>query len=306
MLRRYRNEIRVGAAVVLSALALYAGVLFLQDIPLFGGAYTVTVLYEKVDGLLVGSPVQIAGVKVGSVARMELGPEGVRVHLRIDGGVRIPRDSRALIISTDLIGTKAVSILLGDDPQPLADGGQLAGEYDEGLAGQLQREAQPIVERTTRTLDHLSNTLRELELLLRQGGRENLGGTLEHLQLATATLSAVLQRRAGDLEQTIEALRRTAEHSAVVTDPDRIDSLEAALRANLDALQRLTRELQQGGEHLNAILRKINEGQGTLGLLVNDERLYRNLDSTLLALRRLSEDVRQNPRRYLRGIVRLF
>ncbi|MCS7082951.1 MAG: MlaD family protein [Bacteroidetes bacterium] len=305
-MKRYQNEIKVGLAILLTIVTLYAGVLFLRDIPLLGGSYMVTAIYEKVDGLLVGNPVQIAGVKVGSVARMELVPEGVRVHLRIDRGIRIPRDSRALIVSTDLIGTKAVSLILGDDPEPVSHNGVLLGQYDEGFAGQLQQEARPIVDKTTRTLDRLSGTLQEVELLLRQGGREELQGTLTNLRSLTQSLAQILERRAQDLERAIEALRITAEQGAELTDPARLDSLERALQANLRDLRRALAGLEEGQRELNEILRKINQGQGTLGLLLNDERLYWSLDSTLVALRRLAEDVRQHPSRYTRGIVRIF
>ena len=92
-----------------------------------GGAYEVTAVFRKADGLTVGGDVRISGVKVGSVRDVSLDPQSyaAKVSLAISQGVQLPDDSSASVASDGLLGGAHVAIQPGGSEFMLEPGGEI-------------------------------------------------------------------------------------------------------------------------------------------------------------------------------------
>lgn len=92
-----------------------------------GPGLTLTAKFDRIDGLAPGADVRIAGVKVGSVTDQRIDPQTFLAVLtfRVDGSLRIPRDSSAEIASEGLLGGRFVSIVPGGDERVIADRGEI-------------------------------------------------------------------------------------------------------------------------------------------------------------------------------------
>jgi phospholipid/cholesterol/gamma-HCH transport system substrate-binding protein len=133
------RQIAVGAGAVLIFAAFlvvtYAGAVSGGDTS-FG--YNVYAMFNRVDGLAVGDDVQLAGVPVGEVDSMILGPNyRARVGFRIAGNVRIPTDTSVSIQTDGLFGRKFVVMEPGGDDTMLADGGVITFTQDSLIVSEL-------------------------------------------------------------------------------------------------------------------------------------------------------------------------
>ena len=113
------KELKVGIVVVVAMALFIFGFQFLKGHNLFNKQTTIYAVYDKIDGLIEANPLQVNGFKVGQVSKIELVPSGkdnykVKVSFILTEDVKIPINSKARIISADLLGTKAVQIVFND------------------------------------------------------------------------------------------------------------------------------------------------------------------------------------------------
>ena len=109
-----------------------------------GGGYNISVQFERIDGLTVGSDVRVAGIKVGSVASQTLDPENfaATVVMAIDDSVELPEDTFAKVSLDGLLGGSYIALVPGGSPIMLMDGDELADPGQSavdlmGLIGQV-------------------------------------------------------------------------------------------------------------------------------------------------------------------------
>lgn len=306
------NELKIGLTVVVAVLIGFIGFRIMKDVPLFRQGNIVYTTYERVDGLSVGTPVTLRGIKIGSVQSLTLLPtDSVQVALNInfaDGA--IPEGSIAYIRSVDLLGTKGIEIVRGTGTALIGHLDSIEGVYDQGLMGELAAQGTKISQNVNSSTESLSVVLDEVKMLMQQGGRENVGQTLSNLNSTSAQVDELIRETNEDLKQSIESLKNTLQNVENLTsdEQENIKNMLANLEASSNELESISVNLNSITGDLAQIMRKINEGEGTLGLMVNDPNLYNNLDSLTANMNVLIEQLNENPRHYLRHLklVRIF
>ncbi len=132
------TEVLTGAGVlaVAVAFAAYAGLGAGVTGP--KGAYDLTASFRSVDGVSVGTDVRLAGVKVGTVTRLDLNPKTyfADATFTVRDGIAVPDDSTILISSEGLLGGNFVEIQPGGSPEMLAAGGEIIDT--QGAVGLIQ------------------------------------------------------------------------------------------------------------------------------------------------------------------------
>lgn len=306
------NELKIGLTVVVAVLIGFIGFRIMKDVPLFRQGNIIYTTYERVDGLSVGTPVTLRGIKIGSVQSLTLLPtDSVLVALNInfaDGG--IPEGSVAYVRSVDLLGTKGIEIERGSGTGLIGHLESMQGVYDKGLMGELAAQGTRISQNVNTSTENLSVVLEEVKMLMQQGGRENVSQTLSNLNSTSAEVDALIRETNEDLKQSIESLKNTLQNVETLTsdEQENIKNMLANLEASSNELESISTNLNSITGDLAQIMRKINEGEGTLGLMVNDPNLYNNLDSLTANMNVLIEQLNENPRHYLRHLklVRIF
>lgn len=284
----------------------------MKDVPLFRQGNIIYTTYERVDGLSVGTPVTLRGIKIGSVQSLTLLPtDSVEVALNInfaDGG--IPRGSIAYVRSVDLLGTKGIEIERSGQADLIGHLDNIRGVYDEGLIGELAAQGTKISQNVNSSTENLSVVLEEVKMMLQQGGSVDISGTLSNLNSTSAEVDALIKETNDDLKKSIESLRNTLQNVETLTsdEQENIKNMLVNLEASSSELESISVNLNSITGDLAQIMRKINEGEGTLGLMVNDPNLYNNLDSLTANMNVLIEQLNENPRHYLRHLklVRIF
>ncbi len=299
----YSNELKVGAAIVLAAVAFFFGIRFFQDLPLLGGTYQLTAQFDEAGGLVAGNPVRMKGVNIGSVESVRLDQEtqSVRVRMQIDKDVRIPQGSHARVSGFSGLGGVRISIQPGpSDNPPLSPNSTISGPPEGSVlerltdqAPEIATEADSLLRNTNATMTQLNQQLRNPESDLRQ--------TLASLRGLTNNLEDVTEAEKANIQALLQNLQVISGDLREFMGENR-DSLDVAvsrLNRSLDRLNRGLASFEQTSARLDTLTKKINTGEGTVGRLINDPALYTKLDSAATQTNRLLRDIQENPSRYL-------
>lgn len=286
--RQPRREVSVGLFVVVGILAVLVALFALTDPGTFRGRYHVTTFVQDAGGIRKGDPVQLKGVNIGRIRDFTITRQGVRVSMELESEYPVPADSRVSIVSGGLLQSMVAEIVPGDSPQRVADGAVL-----------------PFVEAPT-----LTQTAEELganadTVLLRAQAllsRDNIGAvsaSTAQMQELLVALTGLAQEQRRELNLLTTSLRRSAQGlEGATTQPELARALSRtdSMSLRLDAA---TASLQEASGSLATLVNRIESGQGTLGKLTQDDQLYQNLNAAVNSLNQLTNDIRQNPRRYI-------
>lgn len=309
---QYSNELKVGAALILTAVLAFAGIRFFQDLPLFGNSYYLYAEFEDASGLKSGNPVKMKGVNVGSVDGVELDSETqtVRARLQMKEGVRVPEGSKAQISGVSALG----GVHIGIDPGPsenarLASGATLLPPDEESTLKKLTNQAPGLANKADSVLTGVNTTLGGLNQQL-QNPNSDLRQTLTSLRTMSGNLEQLTETEQENIRDLLDNLESVSSDLKAFT-ADNGDSLDVAVHRLNQSLNRLNSSLaslESTSAQLDAITTKLNNGTGTAGRLVNDSSLYIQMDTAATRTNRILLDFQENPSRYLDDLtlVKMF
>lgn len=302
------NEVKVGFIVTAAIAGLVWGINFLKGVDIFSRTTKVYAIYDDVGGLVKSNVVILKGFRIGQVQDLHFLPDKTGrmiATLLISRKVFVSKNSTAQIISNDFFGGKAVNIDLGKDPEPVSDGDTLKSEIISGLSEQIG----PIKNKAESLIQSLDSVANSLHLLLDEKTRANVSKSFESLAkiLATFETSAThldhtlssdqskLNMMIANAESITDNLKKNNEKiSNILNNFSQIsDSLAKANLAN--TLMNANKVMSEAA----TIMQKINKGEGTMGMLINNDSLYKNLSTTASDLDKLMIDLKANPKRYV-------
>jgi len=330
------NDLLVGVVVIGAIVSTTLSVAWVKQSDIGRRQRDVTAHFRDVGNARVGNAVVVRGVVGGRIQAIELAPDGwVNVRMKLDPSVRLPSDPVVLLNESSLFGDWQATVVertaLPADAKVRAEvseasteNGVLPGTSLPGIgeltavAGQIAGDVATVATRFGTAFDdaaarELHESIRNVSVLSATL-RNVVGGHASDLD----TLSRQLQRAIVTLDRAATRVEMTATRidSATTSDNTRraIDNFIVAsaelrhtatqirgLSARLEVTEAKVDDFLSTGE---SVLKKVDRGQGTLGLLVNDPSLYRRTDSVLTELRALVTDLRANPKKYIS--VRLF
>jgi ABC-type transporter Mla subunit MlaD len=302
---------KIGMAIVFAILIGFVGFRIMRDVPIFRLGTVLYATYPKVDGLTAGSPINISGIKIGSVRAMQILPnDSVLVTLNINMIDGLPVGSIAYIRATDLLGSKAVEIERSLSTNLIPPNSKIEGRYDEGAFAGMAEMGKNLGDKVTEGTESITSVLAQVDSVLLDGGREDMSLILENLNKVTTDMRSVMEDRQKDINSTIQNVESLTSRLDKLTEEESAKVSEAltSLKEASAEIETLVTGLNETNQELSEILAKINSGQGSLGLLVNDPSLYNNLDSLSANLNIMIKTLNENPKHYLRHLrlIRLF
>lgn len=322
----------VGAVVFGTMMVLIAGTMYLQQADLGARRRSISARFRDVGNMQVGNGVVIRGVNAGRVESLSLADGGwVTVEMKLNQGIDLPADPVVLIQAATLFGEWQAVItprsaapairevrlqladtiaappatlpgaVLPDIAQLTSVAGGIAGNvasvaervrvaFDDSAAREMRstiRNFSTMSTQLTQTVRVQSRNLDSVATDVRIGARELSDGMLAFKRsvsrLDSATSRGEVERIVGEAQQAAINLRAISERLSTMTMS--LERSEASLRGALGKA--------------DTLLGRIERGEGTLGLLVNNPSLYRNSDSLVVDLRSLINDFRRNPKRYV-------
>jgi phospholipid/cholesterol/gamma-HCH transport system substrate-binding protein len=302
------KEVKTGLLVTGAIAALLWGMNYLKGYDLLSDDSKFFAVYSNVDGLVPSSDVVLNGVKVGMVQNIQFTPDNsgrIVVDLVIKSDVFISKTSVARIISTDLLGSRGVSIVLDPNGARAEDGDTLASEVQTNLADQLS----PVKDKAESLIQTLDSLAYSINLIVSPANRKsldasfvNLDKTLANLESVTGSLDKMVSSDQGKLKKMIDNLESITSNiknnnEALASALQNIEKITDSLAAS-----NLTSTVNNANSTLSqtaSIMEKINKGEGTIGMLINNDSLYRALEQSAVDLDKLLIDLRENPKRYV-------
>lgn len=285
------KEIKIALVAIVGILILYFGINFLKGMNLFSTNNTYFITFDDIQGLGASTPIYADGYKVGTVDGLEYdykenGPIKVKVDIVKD--LRIPQGSKAEIVK-DLMGNLQVNLLLANNPRERVEpGGIIPGAVNGGMMDKAASLV-PVVEKMLPKLDSI---LTSVNALLADPA---LAASLHNVETITSNLTVSTR----ELNTLMAGLNKQV--PGMIGKANGVLDNTNRLTANLASLdvQGTLNKVNQTLESAHQFTEKLNSNQGSLGLLMNDTKLYDNLTSTMGHADSLVIDLKAHPKRYV-------
>ncbi len=308
------KEVKVGLVTVIAIGCFLYGFNFLKGKNLFSTQRKFYAVYHDIDGLVEANPLMINGFRVGMVGKIELANDTsglVIVTLLMNDDAQIPKKSIAKVISSDILGSKAVQMILVNDKSGLyaKSGDTLASAQEDNLKTSVNKTIAPLQKKVEGLLSSIDSVMIVVQQVFNENARKNLSQSFEKIKGAISSLETTSFR----LDTLV--VNERVKISSILT---KINVLATTLANNSDKLSNVINNFSNISDSLaksnltsainnadlalsqaSTILNKINTGQGTMGMLINNDSLYRKLDQSSADLDRLLKDLRINPERYV-------
>ncbi|MCF8379169.1 MAG: MlaD family protein [Bacteroidales bacterium] len=310
------KEFKIGLIITAALALLYWGINFLKGEDIFSNEKVYLAIYKDVAGLEKANPVTINGLNVGQVRDMYFSSGGnanVTIEIVIRNEIGIPSNSVAEIISSDLLGSKALMIKLGNSPELAKSGDTLISEVEISIKEEIDKQLKPLKNKAEALMFSIDSVLTMLQSLFSVANTNNIAKSVEHiansfenLEGATSTLDTLLgsqKNRLGNIVSNIESVTNNLKQNE-----DQFNHLMNNLSSFSDTLAAVKfaqtmNNVNETMKQMADITSKINQGEGTIGLLINNDSLYINLENTTRELDMLIRDLRTNPKKYVRFSV---
>jgi phospholipid/cholesterol/gamma-HCH transport system substrate-binding protein len=321
------NEALVGVVIVIGVVVIALGTMWLQGVRPGAADVEMQAVFESVGQINPGNPVKIRGVRVGRVRRIEVDPGGevVRVHFRIQEDVPLPPEPVVILSPESMFGDWQAEIVSRDR---FPEYRYARPRAEDDMAGY----AIPDISQLTATADRISA---DIEILTERIGiafseetAQNIASLIENVEAVTERLSELVSQQAESFTDITDDLR-AATHQIEAAAAGARETFERAsetlAREDLDAtfrdlavvaanfrevsgeLGETNQEVREMAVRIDTTFERIAElvgrveaGEGTVGRLMQDPAVADHLEGALAELQLLLEDIRENPRRYLR------
>jgi phospholipid/cholesterol/gamma-HCH transport system substrate-binding protein len=300
------NETKIGALTAVSITILILGYSFLKGNDVFSGSNKFYAVYRSVEGLTVSKPVLVNGFQIGRVSKMELHPDGrTTVEFKIDPKYEIPANTLAKLESTDLLGGKAIVFQLGNSRELAQDKDTLRADIQGSLAESLQpiqRKAEVLMSKIDSALGAINNIMNPTLQKNIDRSFASIANSLQTLEGTTKKVDALVGAQSSHIDaimnnaETVSGnLKTSTSHfNGIATNFEKFsaDLSNSNIKQTLDNTNKAVDNLQQ-------TLSKVNSTDGSLGLLINDKKMYNNLNDASNNLNNLFIDIKAHPSRYV-------
>lgn len=328
-----KKEVRIAILVIVAVVVSIWGYNFVKGKNLLSKSYTFYIKMDNTHGIEASTPVMINGLALGNVStvRLDTDMHSIIAVLDVSKKYNFPKGTVAEIVSTGLMGGKAINLafntlctddcikdgdtlnyrvkgiianMFGDEDMSDYIGsiknsiGGVLDSIDSGLRRNADQEGfSKLVIDLQKTISNLKTTTESLNsLLLSSSG--SFSKMMNDLQSITGNIKSS-NKEISELISNANGIVRQVSDANVGTTIEGLNKTLTETQSTMISLQNTLTKANGVMVNLGDVTDKINSGQGTLGRLINDEQLYKNLDTGTKNLELLLQDLRLNPRRYI-------
>jgi phospholipid/cholesterol/gamma-HCH transport system substrate-binding protein len=310
---KFSKEFKIGFLFILATAILVWGFSFLKNKNILYKERILIAVYKNVNGLTPSNPVFINGVKVGQVGKVYFNPSlngDIIVQLVFTDKFPVPKNSTAKIFSVDLMGSKGIEILLGPGPPFVVSGDTLQTDIETSLKDAVNQQILPLKLKAEDLLSSIDTMVAAVQGIFNKEALEDLNASLKSIRHTFTNLESTSQNldtlvilqssRLSNIMYNIDMITRNLNNNS--SEINRVFGNLASIsdtlaRANISGV---IQKINKTFTDLSSIMARVDKGEGTLGLLLNDDKLYNDLQKSATELNKLLEDIRVNPKRYVR------
>jgi phospholipid/cholesterol/gamma-HCH transport system substrate-binding protein len=314
------NEVKTAILGIIALVLTIFGFNYLKGSSVFSSNKTIYAKFADTDGLTPSSYVRYMGVNVGSVKTINIkSASEVEVEFSLDNNIKLPKDTRVQIESDGLLGGKLLRIVPGVSTELLKDKDILQSEIKVGIMDNLSGKAGPVVDKLDTVMGKLGPTVDQAK-----GALATIDKTVNNFNsVVDATTKAKLQNSIAGLDKSVRdfnllSAELAAQRQNIQATMGSLQAFAANLNKNnavinktLSNVETTTQNLSKAEiaetvaglkstlAGLDKTISKLNSSDGSLGLLMNDKKLYNNLQSSMHSVDALLADLKAHPSRYI-------
>lgn len=303
---KINKETQVGLLAAVAVTLLILGYNFLKGNKIFQKNFELISYYENVDQLNIGNPVIFNGLKVGTVLGLEYQNDDgqIKVTYSATRELNIPVDSKAIIFSSDLLGSKAIKIEKGKAKSYCQTGQILTGEVAKTLGERVEEEILPLKDKVSDLILELERFVGWLNLTMNETNGNKVDNIIQNLNMTSQNLASTsykVDTILGSFQQTVWKTNQILENFRAQNDNitrivNNVGTFSDSLVASSDDVRRALNQASSTIADIEVLVEGIENGQGTLGKLVTDTTLYSNLNTTMGSLDSLVNEFKKDPR----------
>jgi phospholipid/cholesterol/gamma-HCH transport system substrate-binding protein len=332
-MKKRSNDFLLGGVILVAIALVIAVSLFLRETDIGTKRHQITARFRDVGQVQVGNAVVIRGVKAGRVERVALAAEGwVHVLISLDEQVALPPNPVLLLGASSLFGEWQATVTgrqsVPANKELYAQLAEASGDKDGALPGAVLPDIAQLTSVAGGIAGDVASTAQRFQVAFSDSAARELRASIHSVSRMSGDLARTVSVQSKNLDTIAVDVRSGAlalskASDAFLRNVARLDSAtsggevqrivkESALAATQvrEASERLNK-ISQSFEKTEGSLRsvmfradsvliKVDKGQGTLGMMVNDPGLYRHTDSVMVDIRALIADIKKNPRRYIK------
>lgn len=295
----FTREVKIALSAIVAIVLIYLLINFMKGVNVFKSSNTYYVRFDNIAGLAVSNAVYANGYPVGIVRGIQYdygNHERVVVAIELDKEMHMPRGTKAELV-TSLMGGVTMSLILGPNPTDnLAQGDTISGGLHEGAVEKVEALMPTIMDMLPKLDSIVTNMARlSADPALAQTLR-NTAEITNNLRRTSAKLDAMVGR---DLPQMMQNLNKTSRNVERLSNNLAAINLQETMNevnASLAEVKRFSANINAMTNDLNS---KLNSRDNTFGLLLNDRKLYDNLNHTVSSADSLLINVKAHPKRYV-------
>ena len=296
------KEIRTGIIAIFTIVVLIYGINYLKGLNILDKNRIYHAKYDNIDGLLKGSVISLNGFSVGIVSNISLQSDNsLLVSVKINEDFDVPINSILKISNQDLMGTKGISVILGNSDLLAKNNDTLIAEIENSLQDEVNKQILPLKNKAEGLISSVDSLMVIFTSVLNTDARKNLASSFKNLDETFILMSESMK----ELNKLVVTNEKNISNSI-----KNFESITGNISENNESIENILKKMSSISDsvsskdigdiikNLNNITNKISVGQGNLGLLNSDDQLYRNIEKTTNDISILVEEIKKDPKKY--------
>ena len=306
------KEATIGILVLAAITIFIWGINFLKGNSIFSSDQLFYAIYQRVDGLKKSSPVTLKGFKVGQIKSIKFSESNINNLIdsfSVGDGFKLPNNTTARIVSSDIMGTKEIQILPGNSKTILQAGDTIKGSIEGDLKEQVSMQMLPLKNKAEKLMSSVDSVLTVIQYIFNADARDNISqsltsikNTIDKLKNTSSNLDTLVSGQRSHMEKILANVESIT--SNLESNGENISNILSNFSSISDSLKQA--EIASTVNNANAALAQVNEifqqinaGKGSMGAFLKNDSLYRHIESASKHLDELLVDLKANPKRYV-------
>ena len=304
-MKKISNELIIGLIAIITILIFIWLFSFLKGNNLFNSNDRYYAVFNEIGGLEESGPVEINGYKAGTVRNIKFINDGsgrLIVTLGINKGYKLPVGTVAEISPETVLAGMKVRLIMGNSAVFHSNGDTLTSRLDRGLINNAMDDISPVIRKADRIMSDIDTLLTGLKPIITDEFRNDIKESSNNIKSVSSQLDSIIKKSGENISSLIANLDNFTEllreNSGVLDTTIKQFSVIASDLSDSE-IKKSVNNFNDAVKETTLLLEKLNSGEGSAGLLLNDDSLYANLTLSLEKLNYILEDIKANPERYI-------